>query len=155
MQCWDTVTCLLFVTRKIWAVKLRHSIQTFRKSPDHPIFLVNWRGLVKLIKAPDQLSGKIFGWSVSCKSKLSQFVAFTFLPEWQNSKECMCCLQNISTCDYQEIVTTDRHIHTDTWQSDPEVILNFTGDTKTAVPSNNSWYLILTRNWLLYLVSCG
>ena len=37
---------------------------------------------------------------------------FAYIQEWQQSKECMCCLRNIDMRDYQESVTsgqTDGH----------------------------------------------
>ena len=52
-----------------------------------------------------------------------------------DSEECMCRLQNIAMCDYQESATTrqtDRRTdrQTDAGQSDPYVPLCFAGDTK-------------------------
>ena len=44
--------------------------------------------------------------------------------EWQHSKECLCCLQNIVMCGYHESVTTDTR--TDRQCTKP----SFAGDTK-------------------------
>ena len=76
-------------------------------------------------------------WPIRTDSQLTEKI-LQQTPEWQHSKECMCHLQNIAMCDYQESVTTGQthkqtDAHTDAGQSDPYVPLCFTGDTTRKV----------------------